>query len=192
MGVFYCFCKLSWMSLGASTQLSLHRSHLFLTILNELKTLFALFPKQNYFSQRAMRLGTAPTSTSVFSLTWTPKMFSPGWRLSLNSFVWNQPSTSISRNVIFFCFSRKTSTGTTWPTKPLTLWQCTPTGSRKRIRLIMQYIRSFFPENMSNVLSIVITLLFSEGCSQWVFGLVGGEGRCVLCDRNPGDQTIKW
>ena len=42
---------------------------------------------KSYFSQRAMLPGTVPTLTSVFSLTWTLKMFSPGWRSTLNFYV---------------------------------------------------------------------------------------------------------
>ena len=39
----------------------------------------------------------------------------------------------------------------------------------------------------------VATLLFSERCSQWVLGLVGGEGWRVLRDWNSGDcNKHKW
>ena len=33
-------------------------------------------------------------------------------------------------------------------------------------------------------------ILIVERCSEWVFGLVGGEGRRFLCHWNPGRQTF--
>ena len=77
-------------SLGASSQLTLHRYHLFpfLKQGGGYSLMFFTFTFGTFWtdiSQRDMRPDTVPTSTSVFSLTWTLKMFSPGSRLDHTS-----------------------------------------------------------------------------------------------------------
>ena len=136
---------------------------------------FPHFSLEVTFWQRAMRPGTAPTSTSVFSLTWTLKMFSPGWRLSI--FVWNQYS-------LFSFFKEDFNRHYLTNKAPYTLAMHTNWFQEENQVLICQkYILVSTP--FLRIFSL-ITLLFSEGCSQWVFGLAGREGRCLLCDRNSG------
>ena len=143
------------------------------------------------FWQRAMRPGTVPTSTNVSSHTWTLKMFLPGWRSSLNHL---QP------HIYFSAFPGRLQPALPDQQGPLhtgDAHQLVP-GGESGVDISAIYIK--YISNIKNISAIYEKYIshisqefsgnkyFSEGCSEWVFGLVGGEGGCLLCHRNSGDR----
>ena len=181
-------------SLGASSQLSLHRSHryllwneddykIYLDLDFQLVLIFLTFHLKWHFDRglcgRALPL-PRPVCFHSHGRSRCSRL-AEGW------------VSSSGINIDFSASSQEDFNRHYLTNKaPYTLAMHTNWFQEENQVLICHFLRIFS----------LITLLFSEGCSQWVFGLAGREGRCLLCDRNSGwslqmplitiSFTIKW